>query len=222
MTTYSLTVINESELMQGSPTFAVVAELPEARTSSALSTAWLTQVIHPGNRYTFSWEIEWGFAWSANGTVKDYQWVANGALPADPASSARCAATFDYMSGDFLLKPATQTPAPNNDRLWIEDTSAIPRPSVQPSSVGVTLNGQPACVADAGPNLEHVFTLHPTYYIVAGSFQQCQMVDVATLTQTQELEYDDGVAALTVVLDGANTWQVAHGALGDPARPLRS
>lgn len=208
MSTYSLTVVNNSELMQGSPTFAIVAELPEARNGDALSTAWITQVIHPGNRYTFTWDIEWGFAWSANGTVKDYQWVANGSLPANPHSSAECAANFSYTSGDFLLEDITHVPAPDHDRLYIEDTSAIPRPSVQPSSVAVTLNGGPVCVADAGPNLEHIFTLHPTYYIVAGNLKKCQMVDVATLTQTQVLSYKTGNAALTAVLDEENNWHV--------------
>ncbi|MGH3240363.1 MAG: hypothetical protein ACRDNL_08275 [Spirillospora sp.] len=222
MATYSLTVINNSELSQGNPHFAVVAELPEARSGNALSTAWLSQVIHPGNRYTFTWDIDWGFAWSASGTAKDYQWKANGAIPADPASSSMCAATFDYTHGDFLLAPTTQTPAPNHDQLWIEDTGAIPKPSDQPSSVGVTLNGLPTCVVDAGPNLEHVFTLHPTYYIVAGGHRQSQMVDVATLTEIAVLAYDMGVAALTAVLDDQNQWTVAPTGTSYPAPTGRS
>ncbi|TDC84064.1 hypothetical protein [Actinomadura sp. 7K507] len=218
MTAYDLTVVNESELAHGGPTFAVVAELPEARTAGALSVAWLTQVIHPGNRYTYRWAIEWGFAWSASGTAKDYQWAANGSLPADPASSTQCAVGFDYTGGDFQLKPVTRSPAPNNSQLWVEDSSAIPEPSIQPSSVAVTLNGQPTCVTEAGPNLEHIFTLHPSYYIVAGAFEQGQIIDVAGLTQVQELEYDDGVAALTVVLNDDNTWKVTAGTARDPAR----
>lgn len=211
MATYELTVVNDSELAQGHPTFAVVAELPEARTGNALSTAWITQVIHPTNRYTFKWDIEWGFAWSATGTAKDYQWSANGAIPADPTSTSDCAAHFEYTYGDFQLKPASHTPAETYDHLWIDDHGAVPKPSVQPSSVAVTLNKKPACVVDAGPNLEHEFTLHPSYYIVAGSFKHTQMVDVSTLTEAQVLAYQRGVTALTATLDAENNWSVTAG-----------
>lgn len=221
MATYSLTVVNDSELADGSPAFSVVAELPEARAGNALSTAWLTQVIHPGNRYTFTWDVTWGFAWSASGTAKDYQWRANGGISADPTSSSLCAATFDYTNGDFELTHATHTPSPDHDHLYIQDTRAIPKPSVQPSSLGITLNGLPACVVDAGPNLQHIATLHPTYYIVAGSFKQSQMVDVATLTQTQILSYTTGVADLTAVLDDENNWHVTHSTEADLAAAMQ-
>lgn len=208
MSTYSLTVVNDSELGNNSPTFAIVAELPEARTGNALSTAWITQVIHSHNQYTFYWDIEWGFAWSAQGTAKDYAWKANGAIPADPTSASQCAANLEYTDGDFLLEHTTHLPASTHDHLWIEDHGAVPTPSVQPSSVAVTLNKKAACVVDAGPNLQHDFTLDPTYYIVAGTFKHTQMVDVSTLTQAQVLSYDRGTTAMTATLDVQNNWTV--------------
>ncbi|GAA2170471.1 hypothetical protein [Actinomadura napierensis] len=210
MSQYSLTVVNKSELAKGSPTFAVMAELPEAQNGDALSTAWLTQVIHPGNSYTFTWDIEWGFAWSASGTRQDYTWRANGHIAADPTSASQCAAEFDYTSGDFMLTPATHVPAPDHDALFINDSGAIPKPSTQPSSVAVTLDGQAVCVVDAGPNVQHQFTLHPTYYIVAGSYKHSQMVDAASLTQQAVLSYQSGIADKTAVLDGQNIWHIQN------------
>ncbi|NKZ07146.1 hypothetical protein [Actinomadura latina] len=222
MTTYTMSVTNYSELAQGSPKFAIVAELPEARNGSALSTAWLTQVIHPGNTYTFTWDINWGFAWSASGAVKDYQWTAHGSLEADPASAAQCAAQFDYVEGDFLLRSMTRDPDPAHDKLWISNTGSVPTPSVQPSSVAITLDGQPACVVEAGPNITQRGTLHPRYHILAGNLKKCQMLDMASYTDAQLISYDNGVQAKTVVLDDKNNWHVANGEAVDPGTVLNT
>jgi hypothetical protein len=222
MSQYSLTVVNKSELAQNSPTFSVMAELPQAQNGEAFSTAWLTQVIHPGNSYTFYWDVQWGLAWSASGTRKDYTWTANGHIAADPTSASKCGAQFDYTSGDFELKPATHVPASDHDELFVNDTGAVPKPSVQPSSIAVTLDGQPVCVVDAGPNVQHQFTLHPTYYIIAGSYKHTQMVDALSLTQQAVLTYGNGVADLTAILDDQNIWHVQDSSAIDLSSVLQS
>ncbi|GAA4234301.1 hypothetical protein GCM10022254_38930 [Actinomadura meridiana] len=219
MAQYSLTVINESEFAQGSPDIAMFAVLPEAEQGHALSTVWRHHVIHPGNRHTFCWDIEWGFAWSAQGTEKGKPWSGGGTSAADPTSPAKCAVRFDYKHDAFLFEEMTQDPAPDHDMLYIENTGAVPIPSVQNSSVGVTLNGTPVCVTNGGPNLVEFFTLHPVYYVAAGNYKHTQMVDVTTLTQALTLDYSAGTKALTVTLDAENNWHLRPGKPEDLAAP---
>lgn len=202
-----LAVINNSELDR--PTFAVFAKLPVDSSYGTLSTAWLTQPINEGNQYVFTWDIIWGFAWSAQGTGAGYQWSAKGKLAADPNSQAGCAASFGF-NGDFLLTQGSGQP--NGYTLWITDAPTIPLPSTQKSSVGVSLSGSPACVTDAGPNLNQTFTLHPTYFIDAGNYVRGQMVDGSSVTAFQELAYTNGNTALTVTLNPDNTWSVQNSA----------
>jgi hypothetical protein len=200
---YSLTVINNSELPD--PTFAVFATLPLKADYASYQLAWLVQQIDASNHYTFTWQIAWGFAWAASGTTTDFQWTAGGTLPADPLSNEGCAAAFAY-NGDFALTPAQGTA--DGQTLTITDAPTIPLPSKQPSSVGIMLGGSPACVTDAGPNLNQLFTLHPTYYIDAGNYVQGQMVDGTSVTDFQELSFANGVYALTATLNADNTWSV--------------
>lgn len=208
--TYTLNVFNNSELP--SPTFAVFATLPTQSDYATLNLAWLTQQIDATNNYTFTWDLTWGFLWSAQGTDPDHQWSGTGHLPADPLSPTECAASFTY-NGDFELLPAQGTP--NGSTLWITDSPTVPIPSVKASSVAVTLGGKPACVTNAGPNLHQTFTLHPTYYISAGDYVQGQMVDGDSVTSYQELTYAAGTTSLTATLGPDNTWSVADSATVD-------
>lgn len=204
---YSLTVINDSELE--SPTFALFATLPATSDFATLNLAWLTQQINATNKYVFTWDITWGFAWAAQGTSAGYQWAGSGTLPADPNSSTESKAEFSY-NGDFQLTPATSTPT--GDTLWIVDSPTVPLPSKQPSSVAVTLGGSPASATNAGPNLFQTYTLHPTYYIDAGNYVKGQMVDGDSVTSFQELSYTGGNTALTATLNQDNTWTVGNSA----------
>jgi hypothetical protein len=207
MPDYSLTVINNSEL--ASPTFAVFAVLPATAKAEVLHLAWLTRQVNAGNQYTFGWEMDWAFTWSAMGTgtssAGNYTWQGSGSLPADPENTEKCQAVFSY-NGDFQL--GYKVRASLSDTLWIHDDGTIPRPSMQPSSVGISLNGSPVCAVDAGPSLDQTFTLHPTYYIDAGIYRQGQMIDVSTVTKFQEVTYENGATALTVTLSSENTWSV--------------
>jgi hypothetical protein len=203
--TYSLTVINNSEIDR--PTFAVFATLPASSSYDTLNLAWLTQPIDATNQYVFTWDITWGFSWSAQGTAAGYQWAGSGRLAADPNSTTECTADFSY-NGDFQLLPATGKP--NGNTLWIKDSPTVPLRDTKPSSVGVTLSGKSACVTDAGPNLNQTYTLHPTYYIDAGQYVAGQMVDGSSVSAFQTLAYTGGNTALTATLNQDNTWTVKN------------
>ncbi|HEX6524997.1 MAG TPA: hypothetical protein VF070_34090 [Streptosporangiaceae bacterium] len=212
---YNLTVINKSELRN--PTFAVFATLPGMSSNESIALAWLIQQINRNNQYRFTWNITWEFIWASQGTAKGYQWNGSGTLPANPLSTSACSAQFDY-NGDFQLLP--QEGVPDGSHLQITDSPRIPRPSVKPSSVGLTLDGKAICAIDAGPNLEQTFTLHPTYYINAGNYVAGQMVDVDSVTSFQKLVYSGTNTALTATLNPDNTWSVVASDSIDYSRVL--
>lgn len=201
--TYSLTVVNQSEMP--TPKIAVFADLPSTSSYETLNLAWLTRQIDATNRYTFTWEVTWGFAWSAQGAGSGYTWSGSGSLPADPTSPSGCAVTFTN-DGDFRLVPTSGVP--DGETLSIYNSTTLPREGDQASTVSVTLGGNAVSATQAGPNLVQTYTLHPTYYIDAGTYQHGQMVDVASVTQFQKLAYTDGNTALTATLGPQNTWTV--------------
>jgi hypothetical protein len=207
---YALTVVNSSQ--QPRPQFAVFASLPVKANYESVNVAWFAQEIDPTNQYTFRWSLEWAFVWSASGTDLNagVTWQATGSRAANPDSASTSAVSFEYDGGDFSFR-ATEPPQgqqPDGSTLWILDAPSVPTPSIEPSSVGVALEGRPVCVLEAGPNLRQTFTLHPTYYIDAGNYLAGQMVDGADLTAFQKLEYADGATALTATLNPDNTWTV--------------
>jgi rhizosphere induced protein len=214
--TYSLTVINNSELR--TPTFAVFAVLPEFKSPESISLAWLTQRIDNPANYTFDWEMGWEFAWEARGTGDGHKWSGSASLKADPGESDQCKASFDYDGATWSLTYLDGVP--DLKTLRIVDTARIPRPSVKPSSVGIKLNGKAVCAIDAGPNLEQVFTLHPTYYINAGTYVEGQMLSAASITAFQELAYTGGNHDLTATLTASNKWVVRPSSTVNFAREL--
>lgn len=211
MADYKLTVVNDSEILNEAPTFVVLADADAAQPGGGLSIAWLAQRIHRGNRYTFSWDMSWGFAWSTGKVTEGSQWTPDGHLPADPGSPSMNAAKFDYQQGDFLLTHSSHALSPEHDMLWVQDGGEIPTPGVKPSSIGITLGGHPMCVVGAGPNLEQNFTLHPTYYIAVGDVAQGQVINGSELMLTQRIEFVEGVTDLTALLDTQNQWHITTG-----------
>ena len=108
---------------------------------------------------------------------------------------------------------------PAGDTLWITDAPSVPLPSRQPSSVAVTLAGSPVCVTNAGPNLRHTFTLHPTYFIAVGAYVKGQLLDENSVASFQELPFTSGNFALTATFGQDNTWKIEP-SRRDAAAPL--
>lgn len=198
-----LKVTNNSEIEH--PKFAVYCRVPVVGGGGdPFGTAWIVQEIGRGNTREYGWNIVYRFVWSAQRTENGYAWSATNSAEADPNSKTKCAITFTH-DGDFKFEPK-QVAAPYGDHLAIHSTSQVPPPSRTPSSVGISIDGKTVVVADSGPNLTATFTLHPTYYIGAGSFTQGEMIDVASMTDLHEIKYQNNEIARWVTLNPDNTW----------------
>ena len=205
-TPYSLTIINDSSLDQ---TFAIFTTLPVSGSYGSMSMAWFSQVIDAGNRYTYDWSIEWGLACTNVGTTAGTKWVGTSRLAVAPRSAAGSGARLTH-DGDYALRP--EVGPGTGDTLVVTDDPNLPKPPEGTKgalcSVAVTLDGQPVCAVDGGRNLQQTFTLTPTYFIDAGSYEKGQMVSGASVTSFQPLPFVDGATSLAAVLTDDNLWSV--------------
>lgn len=200
---HALTVINESSLEH--PTFAVWAILPVESASEVWCATWLAQMVGRSNRYTFSWELAWGFAWAAWGVREGRSWRGEGTMAADPRAVAGCVATVTY-DGDFRLVPGIGTP--DGTTLWVDGSPTVRVPRQGACIVSVSLAGAPVMAAAAGPNLRQVFRLQPTFHVAAGDYEQGQLVDPSFVAGLTRLEFGPGATRLTATWGPDNTWSV--------------
>jgi hypothetical protein len=217
---YTLKITNESS--QPALRFAVFTKLPsDAAQGSRLAggqfnMAWIVQPINEHNHYTFSWDLEFQIMWAATGYQAGVIWNAGGSIDADPNDSERCTMKFDYVNGDWDLS-YEEVGSPTPGQLTVNDTTTIPPYDKQPSTIALAIAGGgtttglqplPAIGDFAGPNMHQIFTLHPAYFVAAGSFKQGQMVDLDNVTNLYEVRYEHGAMNAAVTLDDNNIWHI--------------
>ncbi|QSQ25002.1 hypothetical protein JY651_08745 [Pyxidicoccus parkwayensis] len=197
-TKYSITMINQSAQPW---IFYVYQTLPD-QPSDIFSLAWLASPyeIVPNAQITFTWTIQYTFLWSQTGVLKPgVSFVAGMTENADPDSENLT---------DFSVTPGPNlTPAqPGADPGTLE---IIDGADVPPSefSVGIGMGDAGTFAVQAGPNLKHIFTPTPTYYVAAGVDQQVGTVlDIQTVTQAAEANFPKNVYSITAILQSDNTW----------------
>jgi hypothetical protein len=93
----------------------------------------------------------------------------------------------------------------------VQSDTTIPTAIVQASqsvsvNVGIAMNAKPTIAVQALPNLLYQFTPKPTYYIIAGSYVQGQVIDTATSSNAYQVVFQ-GVTDRTVVFTEQNQFQ---------------
>lgn len=197
---YNLTLKNNSAT---SWTFYIYQQAPEQPGNEVFSLAWLASPFHikPDTRINFSWTMDYGFVC---GTCE----------------SLRPGATFsasDQVSGDLNSnnaielvnwnnKPSLNDPVRGNHpgALTIRSHSNVPDKSV---AAGMSLSGSATFITATGPNLTHVFTPTPTYWIAAGTEVQAGTVlDISAVKQNAKIEFPPNSHSLTYSLGPDNQW----------------
>lgn len=198
-TTYSLKLENNS----ASPwNFYVYQQMPNQETANVFSTAWFCSpyMIVPKNHITFLWDIDYGFVWGDAGKVgPGVTFVAGGNAPADPQTANTT--TFSTLPGPNLSAPTKGNP---QGSLVIKDAPNVPNNKF---AVGISMSGAGTFVTSAGPNLTHVLTPTPTYWIAAGTDVKVgTILDITTVTQNLQAIFPANVISLIYSLDETNTW----------------
>lgn len=197
---YNLTLKNNSTTPW---TFYIYQQAPEQPGNEVFSLAWFASpyTINPATNITFSWTMEYGFVC---GTCE----------------SIRPGATFsasDQVSGDLNLnnsielvnwknKPSLNNPVRGNHpgAMTIRSHSNVPDKSV---AAGMSLSGSATFITATGPNLAHVFTPTPTYWIAAGTDVQAGTVlDISAIKQNAKVVFPANSHSLTYSFGADNQW----------------
>jgi rhizosphere induced protein len=204
-TQYSLTVTNNSTQFQD---LCIYQKAVDLGVPNALSLAWLTAPAWPNTTVQFTWSLDYSFVWSQTGVLKpgvtfDAQQIA----PADPDNLNANQILFDYRNGAFTFTPGNASGTAQLGSLYIRELSTIPTAA---ATVGIGMSNAGVFAVQAEPNMNLVFTPHPSYWVSAGTFQQGQVLDIEQITNEQEVDYN-GTFNMTAVLDATNLWTVKSG-----------
>jgi hypothetical protein len=204
-TQYSLTVTNNSTQFQD---LCIYQKAVDLGVPNALSLAWLTAPAWPGTTVKFTWNLDYSFVWSQTGVLKPgVTFDAQQIVPADPDNLNANQTLFDYRNGAFTFAPGNSSGTAQLGSLYIRELSTIPTAA---ATVGIGMSNAGVFAVQAEPNMNLVFTPHPSYWVSAGTFQQGQVLDIEQITHEQEVDYN-GTFNMTAVLDATNLWTVKSG-----------
>ena len=200
MTAYDVQVINNSE---SGWKFYVYQSPPKE--ISNLTLAWFASkfVIGPGDQTSFQWKVNYQLMWSANGVIRPgVTFSAEGRKDCDPRT--RNTSKFTFVNDEPEL--ADPFFSGEKGQLYIRDGSNVPSKQF---AVGVGMSGNPTFAVDAGPNVSHVFTPTPTYYIAAvEEVREGEVMDIETITQYAPIKFPPNVYTATATLKEDNTWSI--------------
>lgn len=216
---YTLTVLNQNSKFQQ---FALFQTIPDIVGPSVnpVSLAWMLGGAAPGSisnpsQSQFYWEINY----QANtGYIQDQGTVTNPRRFATATNANVMINTQNALGVTYLGTFPYGAPAfPSNPTdgkaglISVQSDDKIPTALQQQSqalsvNVGIAMNNRPTVAVQLLPNLLYQFTPKPTYYILAGSFVQGQVIDTATSSAAFEVKYQ-GVTDRTIVFTEQNQFQ---------------
>lgn len=208
-TKYSLTVINNSSNIFD---FCVYQQDPNLGVQDAKSLAWFSQKATPGTTLEFVWTIDYCFVWSATGVLKkgvtftaSQTWDADPSVnfPTDPETmKAGNQVGFEYKGDNAYTFTSTPVKGAEAGTLYISETTNIP---LRQASIGIGMSGAGTFVVQSQPILTRGFTPHPSYHLVAGSYEPGQVLDISAITDSLDIPYSSTFAR-TAILNLDNSW----------------
>lgn len=200
---YELYFVNNSS-MNGSA--CVYQQDPNIGVPNVMSLAWFAKAANPNTNLMFKWDTTYNFVWSQTGVLTPgVIFFASEKVVADLSQNNQIG--FSYQNDAFTFqKPPTQGSQPGT--IYINQDSTIP---AQTASVGVGMSGSGTFAVQAQPNVLATFTPHPEYWITFGTYQQGQVMDVGTITQTVKIDFPANIYKMTATLKPDNKWSVSQG-----------
>ena len=194
-TQYSVLFENQSTL---DGRVCIFQQDPNINVPNVMSLAWFTEAVHPNTQANFTWTIDYSFVWAETGLLQTgVFFIASQVLPADLAQNNQV--TLQYYGGAYAFGPVSAGPSGGN--LYISEAGTVP---AQQAAVGIGMSGNGTFAVQAEPNVNLVFTPHPTYWIAYGSYQPGEVLDIQSMTSVAELKFPPSVYSLTAVLGPDN------------------
>ena len=200
---YHLELVNDSNQEW---TFYVYQKAPERTHEKIFSLAWLVSPfkVRVGDHINFDWSIDYQFVWSSSGTLMPgVVFRAGGEKPCKPSGK-----NHTKFSAPVGKAPGLSDAFKGGDQgtLCIEDGEYVPPDTF---SVGIGMSGNGTFVDQAGPNLTHLFTPTPNYWVAAGREVKIGTVlDIQTVTKTDQVIFDHNVYSMKATLTQSNEWEI--------------
>lgn len=200
-TTYRLRVTNNSPAFEQ---FAVYQNDPDLGVYDVMSLAWFVKGAQPGQTVVFEWDTAYSFLLFADGGTTVTQ-----TAPADPSNLNANQIALTYAYGVYSFQPGPGFGTPQLGNLYINETSSIPVKGK--ANVGIGMSGSALYSTRAQPNMQLMFTPHPTenFFLTAGTFQTGQNLDVEKISHAAAVDFASGVFDLHATLKRDGTWTVS-------------
>lgn len=203
---YTLIVENKSSF---SGQVIVYQNAPETNVnlSDLFTLAWLSKGIQGSggqivNSVEFDWTIDYGFVWSQKGVLQPgVNFTASGSAAVqsiDPPTNNKIG--FTKGAANYTFNNQTNG---NKGQLEIDTDSTVVQDQ---ASIGVSMSGAGTFAIVARPRFEAWFIPHPVYTVALGSYQQGQVMDIAQLSNTYDLEFPSGVTNIKLTYNADGTW----------------
>ena len=167
----------------------------------AKSLAWFASPFHigVGSEITFSWNVNYQFVWKPGINFN--------------ALELKDCDIFNNNMTYFTIKydgPGLSDAVFGADEgsLKIVDGHNVP---LNKYSVGVAMSQNGLFAVNSGPNVTHVFTPHPSYWVAAMiDVKKGDVLDIKTITRNTEVHFPFGAISMTATFKADNTWVVEN------------
>lgn len=199
-TNYALTVRNDSKNYGNICLYQTMPDQPD----NLLTLAWLCKAAHPGTEVEFLWTTDYNFVWSDQGILKPgVRFKASQTIEADPSVITKNTIGFtkEYDAYKFVeTDKSTRT-----GRLGIYTDQTIPHGE---ASIGIGMSGNGTFAVTATPNYNFIFLPHPRYWLAFGTYKTGEVMDIESMSNVIEVDFDPDVYEKTVTLKSDNSWKI--------------
>ncbi len=179
---------------------------PNLGVHDVLSLAWLSKSACPSTELKFKWSVNYCYTWSRQGELKPgIVYDASQTWNADLTSRNAVDFVKDTALDAYTFENLTA--GPQDGHLYIYEKRNV---GAKECAVGIGMSGSGTFVVGSQPNMQLQFSPHPKYWMVFGSFQQGEVLDIEKVTATaQELAFPVNQYSMNVTLNADNTWSVS-------------
>lgn len=204
MTAYSLDVQNDSS---NHVDFCMFQTAPDLGNVDVMTLAWFVEPAYPTTNVSFDWNTSYSFVWSDAGPLSPgVTFKASQVWAADPMNPTLQGVQLLYPGDAYNFERLQPQAGWQAGSLYIEEGGDVP---LRQASVGIGMSDSGTFAVDAQPNQHLVFQPHPEYWLVAGSFQHGQVLDIAELSDAYPVQYVGAQTSLSVVFTKDNVFAAA-------------
>jgi rhizosphere induced protein len=196
---YSIYFDNQSN---NTGSVCVYQKEPDIKDPKVMSLAWFSKPAHPTTKVQFKWQIKYNFVWDQTGELKPGI-IFDATQIWDADLMTRNTVTLTHDSDGYNFKELTS--GGQQGTLYIKEDDTILDDDV---SVGIGMSGFGTFVKQGQPNWNLNFTPHPEYWVTFGDYEQGQVLDIGSISNTAQIAFPRNVYKMQVTLQENNKWKI--------------